>query len=98
MVQRPLVFAIAKTEGAAVVKAQIPFIICVLGEIYAFLGKDLSEQFKMNRLIVDYDTVEIKDDGAQHRSNLQESSFVSTRSALEKHLWQQIIMRPITTP
>ena len=45
----------------------------------------------MNRLIVDYDSIEIKNYRAQHAVNLQVSSFVSTQSALEKYSWRQII-------
>jgi hypothetical protein len=42
------------------------------------------KKFKMNRLIVDDDAIEIKNHGPQHELRLQKSSFTSTDYALEE--------------
>src|SRR3990172_10198093 len=83
-------------EGATVVEAEVTGIISFFRERDPFLAQDSLEQLEMDRLIVDDGAVEIENDGPEHAFSLQQSPFVSTRSALESNLLHRIIIWPIT--
>ncbi len=66
VIELPFVFVKAGSECAAVVEAEIAFVIRIFGENDSFFSQDFLKQLEVDRLVVDDNAVEVENNRSQH--------------------------------